>query len=143
MAKITDVNQIMQGILQSLATRIGGVLSVFIVDLKKDRLMATYPQEESKAYEFYSLICGNSVHILENQAREDFERTILVTEMELQTSDGEQIYLSRIAQDLILCIVGDSTFKPGYAERLCTGKGLTKQLILETLERYQIPFVPA
>lgn len=128
----TSVNERMKDILQGLKDNLGGVESIFLIDLETAKLLSSYPQEESKDTEFIGTILGHNVHQFEAQAGRTAQ-SLFVTEMEIQTDDGKQIFVSRVERNILLCLVGSRELKTGFAKRLCEGP--VREDILSTLER--------
>lgn len=135
MAKATSVpvNDRLRNILQSLKDKIGGVESIFLVDLTDAEILVSFPKNESTNKEFIGTISANNVHRFEAHSK-TLEKGLYVTEMELRTDEGQQVYVSRVRDDLLLCVVGNTDFKVGFAKMLCESDGGANDDIIATFD---------
>ena len=127
-----NVNDRMKQILKEMYANLGGVDAIFLMDLDTAKSLSNFPEDESENLEFIGNILSNNIYQLETQAAK-IAQSIFVSEMEMQTDDGKQIFVSRVEKKIFICIVATRELKTGFAKRLCEGP--IREEILVTLQR--------
>ena len=127
-----DINQKMSETLRNAKDKLGGSLSLFLIDSEDGNILSQFPQEESKDLEYIGLVCGANFQGFEIKAKQ-MKKELYIQEMEIKTESDIQVFLYRVTSSFILCIVAEKGFSSGYARRLCEGS--LKDEISQNLER--------